>query len=156
MAAVRDVNPRALLLQAASPVTVEQPEVLAGKRVLIVEDGPTTTHGGLPTGAGYRAAMQHGALPVDPRPWAVGSLAEVYQRYPHLGPVLPAMGYSETQRAELLATIEAASCDLVLVATPIDLRRLLAFSKPAVRVTYRVEVQGSPTLADVLARFRPA
>ncbi len=155
IAAVRTVNPGATLLRAASPVTVDRPELIAGKQVLVIEDGPTTTHGGVPTGAGYRAVLQHGAVPVDPRPYAVGSLAETYRQYPKVGPVLPAMGYSERQRADLRATIEATPCDAVVVATPIDLRRLLAFTRPSVRATYRVEVQGAPSLEDVLARFRP-
>jgi len=155
IAAAHTANPGATLLRAASPVTVDRPEVIADKRVLVIEDGPTTTHGGVPAGAGYRAALQHGATPVDPRPYAVGSLADTYRAYPNVGPVLPAMGYSERQRADLRSTIEATPCDAVVVATPIDLRRLLAFTKPSVRATYRVEVQGAPSLEDVLARFRP-
>lgn len=150
---ILQANPAALVLHAASPVTVDQPGLLSGSRVLVVEDGPTTTHGGLGTGAGYRAALQHGATLVDPRPWAVGSIAETYRAYPHLGAVLPAMGYSPQQRAELRSTIDATPCDAVVVATPIDLKALLGFQQAAVRVRYSVKVVGSPTLGDLLRPF---
>jgi len=150
---IREANPAAVVLRAASPVTVDRPDVLQGKNVLVVEDGPTTTHGGLGTGAGYRAALQHGATPVDPRPWAAGSIALTYEAHPHLGPVLPAMGYSTEQRAELRATIDATPCDLVVVATPIDLQTLLGFPRPAVQVTYPVQTLGAPTLSDLLRPF---
>ena len=136
-------------------MTVDKPELLGGKRVLVVEDGPTTTHGGVPGGAGLRVANQVGATPVDPRPWAAGSIGEVYRRFPHIGPVLPAMGYSESQRLDLQATIAATPCDAVLVATPIDLRRVVSIKKPVVRATYRAAFEQPDALAALLTRFNP-
>jgi predicted GTPase len=149
---VRAVNPRAVVLKAASRITVDDPAAIAGKRVLVVEDGPTLTHGEMTFGAGVVAARRHGAAEiVDPRPYAVGTIQDVYRRY-EVGPVLPAMGYSEQQLEEMGKTIDAADCDLVVVASPIDLRRVIELSKPAVRVRYELEVlEGSPTLRDVLA-----
>ncbi|HWO69187.1 MAG TPA: cyclic 2,3-diphosphoglycerate synthase [Actinomycetota bacterium] len=149
---VRTVNPRAVVLKAASRITVDDPAAIAGKRVLVVEDGPTLTHGEMKFGAGVVAARRHGAAGiVDPRPYAVGTIQDVYRRY-DVGPVLPAMGYSEQQLEEMEKTIDAADCDLVVVASPIDLRRVIDLSKPAVRVRYELEVlEGSPTLRDVLA-----
>jgi predicted GTPase len=149
---VRTVNPRAVVLRAASRITVDDPAAIAGKRVLVVEDGPTLTHGEMKFGAGVVAARRHGAAGiVDPRPYAVGTIQDVYRRY-DVGPVLPAMGYSEQQLEEMEKTIDAADCDLVVVASPIDLRRVIDLSKPAVRVRYELEVlEGSPTLRDVLA-----
>jgi predicted GTPase len=149
---VRAVNPRAVVLRAASRITVDDPAAIAGKRVLVVEDGPTLTHGEMKFGAGVVAARRHGAAGiVDPRPYAVGTIQDVYRRY-DVGPVLPAMGYSEQQLEEMEKTIDAADCDLVVVASPIDLRRVIDLSKPAVRVRYELEVlEGSPTLRDVLA-----
>jgi len=149
---VRAVNPRAVVLKAASRITVDDPAAIAGKRVLVVEDGPTLTHGEMKFGAGVVAARRHGAAGiVDPRPYAVGTIQDVYRRY-DVGPVLPAMGYSEQQLEEMEKTIDAADCDLVVVASPIDLRRVIDLSKPAVRVRYELEVlEGSPTLRDVLA-----
>ncbi len=152
---VRQVNPSAPILRAASPVTVDLPDRITGKRVLVIEDGPTTTHGGVATGAGYLAATSGGAAAIiDPRPYAVGSLAETYRLYQAIGPVLPAVGYSDAQLSDLRATIEATPCDVVVIATPIDLRRLISFQKPSVRVTYTLEVQGRPTLEEVLAPFK--
>jgi len=152
---VRRVNPVAQVLRAASPVAVDDPDAVRGRRVLVVEDGPTVTHGGMPGGAGLAAARRFGAAEViDPRPWAVGSVAALFAQYPHLGPVLPAAGYGEAQRRELAATIAPVPCDLVLVATPIDLARTVAVAHPSVRVRYSVEVQGTPTLADLLAPFQ--
>ena len=149
---VRAVNPRAVVLKAASRITVDDPAAIAGKRVLVVEDGPTLTHGEMKFGAGVVAARRHGAAGiVDPRPYAVGTIQDVYRRY-DVGPVLPAMGYSEQQLEEMEKTIDAADCDLVVVASPIDLRRVVDLSKPAVRVRYELEVlEGSPTLREVLA-----
>ena len=149
---VRTVNPRAVVLKAASRISVDDPGAIAGKRVLVVEDGPTLTHGEMKFGAGVVAARRHGAAEiVDPRPYAVGTIQDVYRRY-DVGPVLPAMGYSEQQLEEMEKTIDAADCDLVVVASPIDLRRVVDLSKPAVRVRYELEVlEGSPTLRDVLA-----
>jgi predicted GTPase len=145
------LNPDAVIIRARSPVTVDQPGVLTGKRVLVIEDGPTLTHGEMKFGAGVVAARTYGAEIVDPREWAVGSLQGVYERYA-VGPVLPAMGYSPDQIAEMEQTIDAVPCDLVVVATPVDLGKVARFSKPSVRVRYELEeVDGAPTIADVLA-----
>ncbi len=145
-------NPKATVVRANSPITVDDPSAVAGKRVLVVEDGPTLTHGDMAYGAGTVAARRHGAAEiVDPRPVAVGSIAGTFAQYPHIGPLLPAMGYSDAQMQELSATIDAADPDLVLVATPIDLSRLLSFRAPSMRVRYELEEAGSPTLSDVLA-----
>lgn len=152
---VKRMNPRALVLHAESPITVDRPDDIAGKRVLVVEDGPTMTHGGLPTGAGYRAAQIYGAGEiVDPRPWAAGSIAETYRRYPHIGPVLPAMGYGAEQRLDLLRSIQAVPCDLVVVATPIDLKRVIPLDVPTVRVGYDLQIVAGARLEEVLASFR--
>jgi predicted GTPase len=150
---IRTANPRAEIVRAASPFVVEgDAEQIRGKRVLAIEDGPTVTHGEMPYGAAVLAAKTYGAAElVDPRPFAVGSISEAFTAYPHLGPLLPAMGYGNGQIDELRETIESADCDLVLIGTPIDLRRLIDFETPALRVTYRLEEIGVPTLADVLA-----
>lgn len=152
--AVRRVNPAALIVRTASQVWVDEGEWIRGKRVLVVEDGPTVTHGSMPSGAGLAAAVKYGAAQViDPRPWAVGSLAEAYQRHPHLGPVLPALGYRPEQVAELGATISGVPCDLVLAATPIDLARLVRVDTPILRVSYAIaEPEGTP-LRDAFLRF---
>ena len=151
-ATIAEVNPRATVVKANSPVTVEEPSQIAGKRVLVVEDGPTLTHGEMKFGAGVVAARQHGAAEVvDPRPWAVGTIEETFRKY-DVGPVLPAMGYSREQLDEMEKIIDASDADLVLIASPIDLRHLIDVRKPAVRVRYELEeVAGSPTLRDVLA-----
>ncbi len=148
---VHYLNPQAQVIRAASVIDVDRPEEIRGKRVLVVEDGPTLTHGGMKFGAGVVAAREHGAREiVDPRPYVTGTLADVFMKY-EVGPVLPAEGYSITQLAELEKTIEVAEADVVVIATPIDLRRLIAISKPAVRVTYRLEVmEGSLRLEDAI------
>ena len=147
-------NPKAMVIKAASPVSVETPEAIKGKRVLVVEDGPTLTHGEMEYGAGVIAARRFGAASlVDPRPFAVGSIASTFQSYPGIGTLLPAVGYGETQMDDLRQTIERADCDLVLIATPIDLRRAIRFEKPALRVTYDLEEIGKPDLDDALARI---
>ena len=149
---VRDLNPSATIVKARSPITIQEEVDLAGKRVLVVEDGPTLTHGEMEYGAGVVAARRAGAAEiVDPRAYAVGTIAETYDRYPGVGALLPAMGYSDEQVADLAATINATPADVVVIATPVDLRRLADIQKPAVRVTYELEEEGSPTLADVLA-----
>ena len=149
---VAAANPRAQVIAAESPIQVSDPDAIRGRRVLVVEDGPTLTHGGMAYGAGYLAARRHGAAEiVDPRPYAVGSIAETYRRYPHTGPVLPAMGYGPRQIQETAATIAATPCDVVLVATPVDLGRVLDIPRPAVRVRYELREIGHPDLADVLA-----
>ena len=150
-ASIAQLNPHATVIEAASPITVEAPDVIAGKRVLVIEDGPTVTHGEMPYGAGTVAARKLGAELVDPRPYAVGSLAETFQKYPHLGSVLPAMGYGERQIRELAATISEVPCDAIVIATPIDLRRLLDLPRPSTRVRYELQEIGRPTLEDVLA-----
>jgi predicted GTPase len=148
---IERLNPGALVIRAESVVSVEVPAAIAGKRVLVVEDGPTLTHGEMSYGAGVVAARRFGAAEVvDPRPWAKGSLREVYGVWP-VGPVLPAMGYSPEQIAELEATMNAVDADLVLIATPIDLRRVLRIDRPVQRVRYELKEVGSPTVEDALA-----
>jgi predicted GTPase len=148
---VRRVNPRATVIEAASPVTVPNPERITGKRVLVVEDGPTLTHGDMKFGAGTVAAGKFGAAAiVDPRPWTVGSIAATFDRYPGIGAVLPAMGYGDGQVKDLEATINKVPCDAVVIGTPIDLTRIIRIRKPAVRVTYELDEVGRPDLSDVL------
>jgi len=148
------VNPFARILEIASPVSVEHPGQIAGKQVLVVEDGPTLTTGGMSLGAGLIAARLYGAAElVDPRPYAVGSLSETFERYPHLSGLLPAMGYSERQCRDLEETINATPCDLVLMATPIDLTHLLRLNKPTLRVTYELEERTTPGLREILVEF---
>ena len=144
-----------MIVIAASPFEVEgDVEEIAGKRVLAIEDGPTLTHGEMTYGAAVLAAKQHGASElVDPRPFAVGSIAATFQAYPHVGELLPAMGYGRRQMDDLRATIEASGAELVLIGTPIDLRRLIDLDKPAMRVRYRLQELGEPTLADLLAEY---
>jgi predicted GTPase len=148
---IAEVNPGALVIEAASPVMVEDPGAIRGKRVLVVEDGPTLTHGEMKYGAGVIAAQRFGAATiVDPRPWAVGSIATTFKKYPDIGTLLPAVGYGEKQMVELKQTIDRVECDLVLIATPIDLRRTIHFEKPALRVSYELQEIGKPDLDDVL------
>src|SRR6266508_1253277 len=151
---IRTHNPEAQIVLAASPVHVEgDASQIAGKRVLAIEDGPTLTHGEMTYGAAVLAAHAYGAAElVDPRPHAVGSIAATFAEYPHVGALLPAMGYGPKQRGDLRETIRRSDPDLVLIGTPIDLRRLIDFERPALRVTYRLEEVGTPTLADVLGR----
>jgi len=150
---VRELNPKARIIEAASRVYVDEPTQLCGSRVLVVEDGPTLTHGEMSFGAGVVAAQRYGAEMVDPRPYAVGSLREVFAKYSHIGPLLPAMGYSERQLAELEATIQRTPCELVLVATPIDLAKMIDVGRPAVRVRYEVEERGRLTIGEVISDF---
>ena len=149
---IHRVNPRATVVKANSKVTVDDPAVIAGKRVLVVEDGPTLTHGEMKFGAGVVAARAHGATEiVDPRPWAIGTIDATFRRY-NVGAVLPAMGYSEGQLAEMEEIIDSVDADIVVIGTPIDLRRVIKIKKPAVRVQYDLEVlPDSPSLVDVLA-----
>jgi predicted GTPase len=143
--------PRAPIVLAESPVLVSNPERIRGKRVLVVEDGPTLTHGDMPYGAGFIAAKTYGAAEiVDPRPYAVGTIHETYLRYPHTGPVLPAMGYSRDQIQDLERTIHSVNCDLVLFATPIQLTRILSVNKPSIRVRYEYRDHDHPYLEEVL------
>lgn len=151
------VNPRATVIQSMSPVTLGPGPELRGRRVLVIEDGPSVTHGGMPFGAGTVAARAHGAgTIVDPRPWAVGSIADTFARYPSVGAVLPAMGYSPTQLDELAATIRAVECDVVVSGTPIDLGRLLDVGHPLRHATYELREIGRPDLTDVLRPWLPA
>jgi predicted GTPase len=147
------VNPSATIIDAASPLTVEDIEKIKGKRVLVVEDGPTVTHGDMPYGAGYIAARKAGADIVDPRPFAVGSIQETFEKYYHLEDVLPAMGYGKTQMDELQETINKADVDAVVIGTPIDLAKLIKINKPNTRVRYDLQEIGRPNLEDVLAEF---
>jgi predicted GTPase len=151
---VRISNPKAAVVEMACRVAVSAPELVKGRKVLVVEDGPTLTHGEMPYGAGVVAARQCGAAElVDPRPYAVGSIRGTYERYGHLTSLLPAMGYSAMQCHELEETINRVPCDLVLVATPIDLGHLVKMNKPSLRVTYEVEDLSHPGMAEILARF---
>lgn len=150
---LRILNPAATVIEAASPIFVDDPDAIRGKRVLVVEDGPTVTHGEMAYGAGWVAARRFGAAEiVDPRPYAVGSIAATYQKYPTTGTVLPAMGYGDKQVRELEQTINNANADMVIIGTPIDLGRLLDLNKPAQRVRYELEEIGQPTLADILEK----
>jgi len=151
---IRDVNPDAIIIDAASPLTVENPDLILGKRALIVEDGPTLTHGEMGFGAGVVAAEKFGAAEIiDPRPWIVGKIAETYRKYPNIGTLLPAMGYGDEQVADLEKTINAVDCDVVIIGTPIDLRKVIKINKPAVRVMYELQEIGKPNLEDVLKKF---
>ena len=151
---IMEVNPDAVVIDAASPIFVDDPAVIKGKRVLAVEDGPTLTHGGLKLGAGIVAAQRFGASEiVDPRPYLKGSLQETFRTYPEIGALLPAMGYGEQQVKDLEATINSTDCDAVIIGTPIDLRKLVNINKPATRVTYELEEIGKPDLRDVLAKL---
>jgi predicted GTPase len=149
------LNPGAVVIEAASPLFVDNPESIRGKRVLVIEDGPTLTHGEMAYGAGYVAARRYGAAEiVDPRPYAVGSILATYQKYPKTGPILPAMGYGDEMIHDLEKTIDAADVDMVIVGTPIDLTRVLKLSKPYQRVRYELQEIGTPTLEDLLrAKF---
>jgi predicted GTPase len=151
---VKSVNPTAIVLDAASPITVDKPELIRGKRVLVIEDGPTLTHGSMPYGAGLIAAKNLGAREiVNPKPYAVGSIKETYAQYAHLGSVLPAVGYGEKQIAELEETIDATPCDVVLIGTPIDLRKVMKVDKPTVRVKYELQVLGPVCLEELVDDF---
>ena len=151
---IRANNPKATVVETACRVAVSEPELIKGRRVLVVEDGPTLTHGEMPYGAGVVAARQCKAAElVDPRPYAVGSIRSTFERYGHLTSLLPAMGYSAIQSHELEETINRVPCDLVLVATPIDLGHLLKLNKPSLRVTYEVEDLNHPGLAEILTQF---
>jgi predicted GTPase len=151
----KTVNPDATIIEAASPITVDNPKLINGKKVLVVEDGPTLTHGSMAYGAGTIAAERLGAEEmVDPRQYAVGSIVTAFQNYQHMGPILPALGYGKEQIRELEETINATPCDIVLIGTPIDLRRVLKLNKPAVRAKYELKEIGTPTLEDILkAKF---
>jgi len=150
---VAALNPRATIVEAASPMTVEHPEALTGRSAVVVEDGPTVTHGEMPFGAGLLVARRYGAEVIDPRPYAVGSIQEVYRTYPHLDRVVPAMGYGREQVAELEETLRRAEAEVVVSGTPVDLRRVLRLDKPIVHVTYELEERTAPTLADLVREW---
>ncbi len=148
---IKEVNPEAIVVDAASPVTVEDPELINDKEVLVVEDGPTLTHGEMQYGAGVVAAEKFGAADyVDPRPYTVGKISETFEKYEDIGTILPAMGYGEEQMKDLEKTIENTECDTVVIGTPIDLRRVITINKPSVRVTYGLQEIGIPNLATIL------
>jgi predicted GTPase len=158
---IRECCPRAVVVRADAPVSVDRPELLRGKRALVVEDGPTVTHGEMKYGAGVVAAKEHGVRDiVDPRPYAAGEIADTFRAYPGIGTVLPAMGYGSAQIGDLERTIAAVDCDVVVIATPIDLRRLVSIRQPTVRVGYETREIGKPDLEEVLkgflARLRPS
>ncbi|MCK9559981.1 MAG: cyclic 2,3-diphosphoglycerate synthase [Candidatus Marinimicrobia bacterium] len=151
------VNPQARVIDAASPIRVDRPEIIRDKRVLVVEDGPTLTHGEMKIGAGIVAARKYGAREcVDPRPFVVGKLAETFKKYPHIGQLLPAMGYGETQVRDLEATISRTDCDSVIIGTPIDLNRIVKIKQPSTRVYYDLQEIGQPDLAEILDDFLKA
>jgi predicted GTPase len=151
---IAQINPEAKVVDAASPVTVEDPDIITGKRVLVVEDGPTLTHGEMKYGAGVVAAKQCGAAKlVDPRPFAIGTIADTFDHYPDIGTLLPAMGYGSDQTHDLEETINSTDCEAVVIGTPIDLRRVVDIRQPSTRVTYDLEEIGTNKLDDILARF---
>jgi predicted GTPase len=151
---IREVNPNAIVIDAASPVSVEDASLILGKKALVVEDGPTLTHGEMTYGAGMVAAEKFGAIDiVDPRPYTVGTITDTFKKYPKIGKLLPAMGYGEQQVKDLEETIAKTECDVVIIGTPIDLRRIVDIKKPSVRVTYDLQVIGKPNLVDVLKPF---
>lgn len=148
---IRDLNPEATVIDAASPIIVDYPDRIRGKKVLVVEDGPTLTHGGMKYGAGVIAAEKYGAAElVDPRPYTVASITATYKKYPGIGTLLPAMGYGAKQVKDLEKTINATKCDSVIIGTPINLAKLIKINKPTVRVSYDLQEIGSPSIADVL------
>jgi len=154
LANIKKINPKAKIIRANSKLTVEDSGSIAGKRVLVIEDGPTLTHGGMKYGAGIVAAQKYGAAEIiDPRPYAVGSIKKTFEKYNHLDRVLPAMGYGDKQTSELEETIDRIDCDLIVSGTPIDLNRVISPNKKILRVRYELEEIGSPTLKDVLKGF---
>jgi len=151
---VHSVNPDAIIIEAASPISVEDEKIIRGKRVLVIEDGPTLTHGEMGYGAGVIAARKFGASQiVDPRPWVVNSIAETFRKYPKIGTLLPAMGYGEKQVKDLEETINHVDCDSVIIGTPIDLRRVIKINKPSVRVSYSLAEITKPDLGEILTDF---
>ncbi|HSP54256.1 MAG TPA: GTPase, partial [Dehalococcoidia bacterium] len=148
------LNPDAPVSDCALRLTLEDEKALRGQRVLIIEDGPTITHGGMPSGAGLSAAKEMGAIPVDPRVWATGTIRKALDEYPHIGPVLPALGYSDEQLRELESTIGAVPCDAIIVASPVDLRPLVHLPRPAYRVTYEAEIIAGPSFAEMLGPLK--
>jgi predicted GTPase len=151
---IRTINPEAVLIEAYSPLFVKDPSLIQGKRVLVIEDGPTLTHGGMSFGAGYVGAERYGAKEiVDPRSWITGSIVETFNRYPGIGKLLPAMGYGKEQIQDLEKTIDAVDCDTVIIGTPVDLTKIIKIKKPVVRVQYQLQETGKPDLEDVLNNY---
>jgi predicted GTPase len=151
---INKVNLNAMIIDAASPIFVDQFEKIQGKRVMVVEDGPTLTHGEMTYGAGTLAAEKYGASElVDPRPFTVGSITETFNKYPEIGMLLPAMGYGNGQMRDLEKTIDNSDADLVIIGTPIDLRKIINIKKPALRVYYELQEIGTPTLEDALKKI---
>jgi predicted GTPase len=151
---IKEKNPEATVIDAASPIFVDRPELIRDKKVLVVEDGPTLTHGEMTYGAGVVAAEKFGAKKlVDPRPYVVGDIAKTFEKYPHIGALLPAIGYGKKQISDLEKTINKTKCDSVVIATPVDLRRFLKINKPCTRIRYELEEIGKPDLEEVLTRF---
>ena len=151
---IEKVNPGAIVIDGASPISVEDPDVIRGKRVLVVEDGPTLTHGEMKIGAGIVAARKFGAAElVDPRPYTVGKLSETFEIYPNIGTLLPAMGYGDDQLKDLETTINNTDCDAVVIGTPIDLNRIINIKKPSTRVFYDLQEIGHPNMEEVLDKF---
>jgi predicted GTPase len=147
-------NPKAIVIDGASPITVPNSEIIRGKKVLVIEDGPTLTHGEMKYGAGVVAAIKYGASElVDPRPYTVKSITDTFTKYPEIGTLLPAMGYGDKQVKDLETTINNTKCDVVIIATPIDLNRILKIKKPTVRVDYNLQEIGEPNLTSVLSNF---
>jgi len=151
---IKEKNPKATVIDAASPIFVDRPELIRDKKVLVVEDGPTLTHGEMTYGAGVVAAEKFGAKElVDPRPYVVGDIAKTFEKYPHIGTLLPAIGYGKKQISDLEKTINKTKCDSVVIATPVDLRRFLKINKPSTRIQYELEEIGKPDLKEVLTFF---
>ena len=150
---IHKLAPEAILIEAASPLTIDHPELIRGKRVLVVEDGPTLTHGEMKYGAGVVAAQKYGAKEIiDPRPYAIGTIKDTYTKYPGIGALLPAMGYGKKQIQELEDTINAVDCDIVIIGTPIDLSRIIKINKKSIRVKYELQEIGKPNLEEVLSQ----
>jgi predicted GTPase len=151
---IKATNPKAILIEAASPISIDKPELIRGKNVLVVEDGPTLTHGGMTYGAGIIAAQKFGSKDIiDPRPWVRGEIKKTFESYPEIGALLPAMGYSKKQIKDLERTIDSIPCDSVVIATPVDLTKILRIKKPSVRVRYELQEIGQPDLEEVIEKF---
>lgn len=151
---VKRVNPRAEISLAESEVYVDSPEAIKGKKVVVVEDSPTVTHGGAPYGAGYVAALIYEASEiVDPKPYARGVIADMYRKYSHMGPIVPSTGYTESQRRDLEETLNSIPADVIVSSSPIDLERILNLNKPVVRVRYRIRIVEGPTLEELASKF---
>jgi len=150
---VRKINPSAKICKADMEVTVDKPSLIEGKRVVVIEDSPSVTHGGLPYGAGYVAAKKYGAEVIDPRPYAVGIIKRMYEEYPHMGPVLPSTGYTPEQLRDLAETIKRIDCDAIVLGTPADLTQLIKFDKPVVKVSYELKVVEGPSISELIDEF---